>query len=127
MTDEEKLAIEIVNNLDTEIYDCEGYCVSIYDQMESACLAGIKAGKPKWHNLREDPKDLPKEGLEVLVLYSNTYGDGGCIVNKHTLNYELAQYINDEEDTSEWYWVETGTDYDIHEVIAWCELPKFEE
>ena len=99
--------------------------------MKESYINGYKDGyeqekKEKWHDLRKNPNDLPKEGVEVLVLYSNTYRDGGYIVNKHTLNYELAQYINDEEDISEWYWVETGTDYDIQEVIAWCELPKFE-
>lgn len=89
--------------------------------------AELKAQIPQWHDLRKNPDDLPEEGIEVLVLYSNTYGDNGLIVNKHTLMYELAQYVNDEYDTTEWYWVESGTDYDIHEVIKWCELPKFEE
>ena len=105
----------------------DGYCNGYEQGYEDCRHYAHNYYKPKWHDLRKAPNDLPEEGIEVLVLYSNTYGDGRYIVNKHTLNYELAQYINDEEDTSEWYWVETGTDYDIQKVIAWCELPKFEE
>ena len=26
-------------------------------------LAGLKAGRPKWHDLRKDPNDLPKESV----------------------------------------------------------------
>lgn len=105
MTDEEKLAIEIVNNLDTEIYDCEGSCVSIYDHMESACLAGIKASKPKWHDLRKNPKDLPKKHGEYWVY---------C----YSLGYEKLCYMAVP------YGERWGT---LDEVIAWTELPKFEE
>lgn len=125
MTDSEK-AEESFNKHITE--DTCYFSKAEIDIYNDGYLDGLAEGrKEKWHDLRKNPDDLPEEGEEVLVLYSNTYGDGRCIVNKHTLNYELAQYINDEEDTSEWYWVETGTDFDIGKVIAWCELPKFEE
>ena len=30
-----------------------------------AFLAGVEAGKPKWHNLRESPNDLPKNREKV--------------------------------------------------------------
>lgn len=105
--------------------------VSFEDEVKKGYLDGYKQGyedcKPKWHDLKKNPNDLPKEGVEVLVLYSNTYDDKGLVVNKHTLRYELAQYINDEEDLTEWYWVESGLDDMVHEVIAWRELPKFKE
>lgn len=104
MTDEEKLAIEIVNNLDTEIYDCEGSCVSIYDYMKSACLAGIKASKPKWHDLRKYPNDLPKKNDEY---YCYVYE---CGYEIHRFNISNNCFL--------------GV---FSRVIAWCELPEFKE
>ena len=112
MTDEEKLAIEIVNNLDTEIYDCEGSCVSIYDHMESACLAGIKAGKPKWHDLRKDPKDLPTETGQYL-----TDNEDICIYDTNSRKWRTLSCMA----CKDFDWL------DDWEIIAWCELPKFEE
>lgn len=127
MTDEEKLAIEIVNNLDTEIYDCEGSCVSIYDYMESACLAGIKAGKPKWHDLRKSPNDLPKESDRYLCYWEggeqwimdfeaevNSFGYWCNVYDKQSLGFVDSVFETIKE---------RGED----EVIAWCELPKFKE
>jgi hypothetical protein len=34
-------------------------------------LAGLKAGRPQWHDLRKDPNDLPNEGISVLVILEN--------------------------------------------------------
>lgn len=109
MTEEEKLAIEIVDNLDTEIYDCEGSCMSIYNYMESACLAGIKAGKPKWHDLRKDPNDLPEECQNVLCLCNDIgykYCCTGHLIYKTWFSNIVSKRLR---------------------VIAWCEIPKFEE
>lgn len=107
MTDEEKRAMEITNDIDTMVYDCEGGCVNIYDNIERAVLVGIREGKPKWHDLRKDPEDLPKEN-----------GDYWCKLKDNRL-YTFEVYYTD----SLFYrsrWDELG-------IIAWCELPKFEE
>lgn len=32
-----------------------------------AFLAGLKAGRPQWHDLRKDPNDLPKDDKEYVV------------------------------------------------------------
>ena len=56
-------------------------------------------GKPKWHDLRKDPNDLPKEHKE----YWTKWDDGA---------YSTAYYFGDGFGTY---------------VIAWCELPMFEE
>jgi hypothetical protein len=34
--------------------------------IEQAFLAGLKAGRPEWHDLRKDPKDLPEDTYDVL-------------------------------------------------------------
>ena len=37
-------------------------------QMEQAFLAGLKASRPQWHILAEEPNIMPKEGQKVKVL-----------------------------------------------------------
>jgi len=44
----------------------------MFMQDENTCykdgfLAGLKAGRPQWHDLRKDPDDLPRQGVELLV------------------------------------------------------------
>lgn len=41
----------------------------IYDSLDiqQAFLAGLEAGRSPWHDLRENPNDLPPEGIELLV------------------------------------------------------------
>lgn len=57
--------------------------------------------KPKWHDLRKDPNDLPKENGDYYV----------CLEDKiHTV-----QYWNNNH----WCFSEKP--------IAWCELPQFKE
>lgn len=114
MTDEEK-AEEYVNT----------HCCYKRQDFIRTYLDGLTEGKPKRHDLREDPNDLPKECEEVLAVYSNTYGEKGLLTDKIHLRNELAQYYFEEE-IGEWLWVKSGTDDDIHKVIAWCELPQFE-
>lgn len=66
-------------------------------------LDGMAEGKPKWHDLREDPNDIPKEDCETVTLHEN--GNKNIIKWKH----------------GEW------TNAIVIPVIAWCELPKFKE
>ena len=35
--------------------------------IEQAFLAGMQAGGSQWHDLRKDPEDLPRQGVELLV------------------------------------------------------------
>lgn len=73
-----------------------------------AYLAELKAGYTQWHDLRKDPKDLPK--------YNSTVLDE---------NGDKIVYIGDGkwEVYSEYY--ERYTEVD--QPIAWCEVPTFEE
>lgn len=73
-------------------------------QMEQAFLAGLKAGKPKWHKVADG--DLPKEEAEYFVIFES---DG-------TRYTGLEIYYPDTEEWST-----------ICNIIAWCEIPKFEE
>ena len=72
---------------------------------------GLAEGKPKWHDLRENPNDLPKrenERFSWSITVTNQLGEA-CHYNYGKLCWETPLF--------------TGID----EVIAWCELPKFEE
>ena len=66
---EEEMAEEWVEkeiSLGTSMYNpqIEHYC-------KQAFLAGLKAGKPQWHDLLKDPNDLPKKDCEVVNLHKN--------------------------------------------------------
>ncbi len=80
--------------------------------MEQAFHAGLKAGKPQWHDLRKDPNDLPKfEGDYMCALLNSNYS----FILSLSMEDGL-KYWQDCEDTD---WTD--------DVIAWCEIPKFEE
>ena len=72
-------------------------------------LAGLKAGRPKWHKVADG--DLPKWNCENILLYNK---DHFCVTHSYSLGYyENGIFYNDcemEEDT-----------------IAWCEIPLYEE
>ena len=82
-------------------YFASGYC-------KQAFLAGLKVGRPQWHDLRKDPNDLPKHSVRVLVLLEDKL-------------YEISSISADNR------WV--CTDYYTGEdkVIAWCEIPTFDK
>lgn len=66
-----------------------------------------------WHDLRKDPKDLPKECQNVL-----------CFCHTECGYYTVGHMIKIGNDES-WY-INIGSKK-LYNVIAWCELPKFEE
>ena len=79
------------------------------ENVEEAYLAGLKAGRPKWH--RVDDGDYPP--CEKGNYYS---------VNVLTDRGDIAYYNYDEES-----WVAEPSSAEIDPPIAWCELPKYEE
>ena len=74
-----------------------------------AFLAGLKAGRQeKIHDLRKNPKDLPEENQEVLVLFT--------LPDKSKNDIMLAEFENNDFNF-----------VDLQDVIAWCEIPSFKE
>jgi len=49
------------------VQDYEGNIIDIHERIKQAYLAGLKAGRSQWHDLRKDPDDLPRQGVELLV------------------------------------------------------------
>ena len=67
-------------------------------------LAGLKASRPQWHDLRENPTDLPDDTYDVL-------DQAG-----YKVHYNFFQNV----------WVNEKDEIDEH-VIAWCEIPAFDK
>ena len=103
MTDEE-LAEEFANN---------GYALgctkSSFEAAKEGFLAGLKAArKEKIHYLRKSPKDLPEENQEVLVYFT--------LPDKSKNDVMIAEFENNDFNF-----------VDLEDVIAWCEIPTFNE
>ena len=81
--------------------NCSG-AMSTEKIYECGFLAGLKAGRPKWHKVADG--DLPKDENDVLV-YSGE--DWRMCVGRYFPKYKA--------------W-EAGCD-----TIAWCEIPKYTE
>ena len=103
MTEDDKLAEEYANTVKCE-WENDTYYVDCRDEVEEAFLAGLKAArKEMWHDLRENPNDLPEDCVinqdGKRVLYDR--------INKVWRNDDADEYICDDP-------------------IAWCEIPTFE-
>ena len=78
------------------------------EDLADGFLAGLKAGRPQWHDLRKTPDDLPKEDKYYLIVtkLNNYYISrfrGTCWIGK------CNAYVSEDM------------------VIAWCEFPTFDK
>ncbi len=90
---------------DKELYlESSMYNMQIEYYCRQAFLAGLKAGRPQWHDLRKDPNDLPKDTVSVLI------SRGSPRTSRARYNGKWYGYYSDDE---------------IEDVIAWCEIPVF--
>ena len=81
------------------IIKCSCYNYDSEKDLEEAYLAGLKADRLKWHDLRKNPKDLPNGYRAVL-------NQAGKITNYDPNRGFLG--------------------LDGIGVITWCEIPKYE-
>ncbi len=95
-----------------EEYEEKAECIEIDDyghkvygsiEIEKAFLAGLETGELKWHDLIEDPNDLPN-----------------CAHGHVVFNQDLDRVIMHDGRFEH-------TDGCPTKVIAWCEIPKFEK
>lgn len=102
MTDEEIAEEYVCNKADKGNFDLEQFGKVYFSEssMKQAFLAGLKAGKPKWHKVKSG--DLPPEDTKVLAFMA---GGEVCIAHFYRKNV----------------WDKIGI------VIAWCEIPKYTE
>jgi hypothetical protein len=100
---DEEIAEEYAKNLKARDFIAKPKEIVAY----FAFLAGLKAGKPCWHDLRKDKNDLPKNKRNVWCYYGDGYGKG----------------FYDKDDGS---WLIEGHLY-CSIIDAWCELPTFDK
>lgn len=82
-----------------------------YEEEYLCYLDGLTEGKPKWHDLRKDPNDLPKladKRFPWSITVANQNGEA-CIYNYRRSRWQTCIFT------------------EIDEPIKWCELPKFKE
>ena len=107
---DEEMAEEYADR--TETKDWEGFDIT-REVRKQAFLAGLKAGRPQWHDLRKAPNDLPERmGLgskEVYVAYKDGVTDFAC-------------YRFDKK-----CWERSENEELAENVIAWCEIPTFDK
>ena len=78
-----------------------------------AYMQGAERYKTKWHDLRKNPDDLPKEsGYYLVSRYSNYL---------RIKRYSQTLYFIKGKRNG---W---NTKMDKTQIIAWCEIPKYEE
>ena len=78
-----------------------------------AYMQGAEQYKMKWHDLRKNPDDLPKEsGYYIVSRYSNYLR-----IKRHS---QTLYFIKGKRNG----W---NTKMDTTQIIAWCEIPKYEE
>lgn len=115
MTDEEKEQCKFCKEHCGEVYHFNLAKINLYLEKENEALKqALAEGKPKWHDLRKDPDDLPKDTGEFItnIGYLTYDMDGSGRFFWHTPICDACDYLDEVE---------------ADEVIAWCELPKFEE
>lgn len=105
MTDEE-MAEEYANKAHT-------HNILNWEKLKQAFLAGLKAVRPQWHDLRKDPNDLPKGCINVL-----------CFVWQGEGYYCVGHIIKGGDNFARW-WASNKSEQ--LNVIAWCEIPQFKE
>ena len=86
------------------------------DDLRAAYIAGAKENAPVWHDLRKNPDDLPpKETEHLSETVIATIGKGGFEAFYNYLENRWEANIS-------------GLVFeDMRGIIAWCEIPKFEE
>ena len=109
MTDNEmaeKYTEVSVNEYKDSLVDIDDIDV-LREAIAEAYLTGLKIGRQeKWHDLKKNPQDLPKENQEVLVLFT--------LPDKSKNDIMIAEFENNDFNF-----------VDLEDVIAWCEVPKY--
>ena len=87
--------------------DSIGFCTS-KEEVKQAYLAGLKAGRPKWHKVADGDYPPCEKGNYTI----NVLTDCGDIVY-YDYNFDC--------------WIAEPSSAEIDPPIAWCEIPKFAE
>lgn len=118
---EEELREKMNKDLD-EAFNVKSIIDFQFDLLQKAYTkgleTGIEAGKPQWHDLRKDPKDLPKEVGRYIVCYLDTACERSTFELSFVDWFEDKHWIDEDNHNIEGY--DEG-------VVAWCEIPTFDK
>ena len=65
-----------INDVIEDLYEAGKLSEEDFEILDEAIEALEKAEKYKWHDLRKNPKDLPKNGTDVVVaIFDDTFED----------------------------------------------------
>ena len=107
---DEEMAEQFANGYATPDLEAS-FRAYMFEASKEGFLAGLKAGRPQWHDLRKDPNDLPEKMIlgsrEVYIEYKDGVTD-------------FAYYRFDKKS-----WVRSENEELAENVIAWCEIPQF--
>jgi hypothetical protein len=81
---------------------------AIKEYIKQAFLAGLKAGRPKWHKVADG--------------YYPPCEKGNYTINVLTDCGDIAYYDYNDD-----CWIAEPSSAEIDPPIAWCEIPKFEK
>ena len=90
--------------------NCERWerdCLSVDDIAKENFLAGLKAGRPQWHNIKDREPSKEQLGKQLLIRMESIIGD---------TDYDYLVYKYKGESIT-----------DVRGVIAWCEIPTFDK
>lgn len=113
MTSDEALAEKYAGDYGSDNHIDLGDCqINLFPVRKWSFLAGLKAGKPKWHNLRENRNDLPPlwEGCERSSIR---------VVDEYD---RIISYDYGSECWRDYEGDHLGTQPDF-----WCEIPMYTE
>jgi len=113
MTDDEKMAEEFVGR---EHYVCRWDMeqTDLEEIAKEAFLAGLEAGRPKWHKVADG--DLPKDCEDGTRTSEHVW------VRFKSGNMGVCYY-----DWDLLGWFANGYPEQLKDILVWCEIPKFEE
>ena len=111
MTAEEKKATEYADSVEEKKHwsdENDSNAVFTRQDVEEAYLAGLKENGVVWHDLQEDPNDLP--------------GDDVVLVQAKSGGHFIALYYPED---GHWGIYNMMAETLKRDIVAWCNIPQF--
>ena len=105
---EEYLKAQCLKRKDCLVLEMSDHYIT---DVKQAYIDGATENGIQWHDLRKDPNDLPKDNCMVLVRFEKPA-------------MKFSYFCHSEKKFSAWN-KEYGCNVQLHNVIAWCEIPQF--
>lgn len=115
MKDEEMAGEWVMNNSKDIINKVSNGETNLFGVAEQAFLAGLKVGRPQWHDLRENPNDLPP------MIQDERHISDRVWINVENWGTEDGYY-----DYKKNCWIIRCRIVNLP-ILGWCEIPTFDK